>query len=214
MLDGRCGCSGRGPRTVRLKEPQTDDLGQNLSSAAAGVAPKVRAAEDNAALRRSCSGGCGPRSPVDCNILRHATEPSARIGISNGWLSEEIPFIFLFQKRKMWNDADGLCFWSAVRRRRRTRTSRKRVAVRRKGAAANCAAQRAAYVVMEKFSGRGLRGTQRCECRCGPPLAGGCGPRDSKESHLIHARRFAPPERRPSENIRKTQKNTRLAAEI
>ena len=34
----------------------------------------------------------------------------ARIGIANGWLSEEIPFIFLFGKRKMWNDADGLCF--------------------------------------------------------------------------------------------------------
>ena len=64
-------------------------------------------------------------------------------------------------------------------------TSAKRVAVRRSGAAANCAAQRAAYVVMEKFSGRGLRGTQRCECRCGPPRGRGCGPHSPADCNML-----------------------------
>ena len=34
---------------------------------------------------------------------------------------------------------------------------------------------------------RGLRRTQRCECRCGPPLSGGCGPRDAEASHSTAA---------------------------
>ena len=45
----------------------------------------------------------------------------------------------------------------AVRRRRRTCTSHRRVAVRRSGAAANCAAQRAADAMTEMFSGGSLR---------------------------------------------------------
>ncbi len=32
----------------------------------------------------------------------------ARIGIANGWLSEEIPFIFRSDEQKMWNDAGGV----------------------------------------------------------------------------------------------------------
>ena len=63
-----------------------------------------------------------------------------RIGISNGWLSEEIPFIFLFEKRKMWNDADGFrCVGMLF-----ADGGRSAIAVRREGAAANCAVLRTA----------------------------------------------------------------------
>ena len=74
---------------------------------------------------------CGPRSAI-CRVMPPSRE--ARIGISNGKLSLEIPIIFCSLEQKMWNDVDGFRFLGgAVRRRRRTCTSRKRVAVRRVG---------------------------------------------------------------------------------
>ncbi len=78
----------------------------------------------------------------------------------------------------------------AVRRRRRTRTSHRRVAVRREGTSENCTTLRVASVVMGKFSGRGMRRTQLCECRCGPPRGRGRGPHDSNESQSFISKFF------------------------
>ena len=90
--------------------------------------------------------GCYLLSAQKVTYEKNVMPPSrrARIGIANGWLSEEILFIFLFQKRKMWNDADdsrgiGLLFADG---------GRSALAVRREGAAANCAVQRAANTFM------------------------------------------------------------------
>ena len=88
----------------------------------------------------------------------------ARIDIANGWLSEEIPFIFLLWKRKMWNDADGVRFFACCSPTAEDMHEPKASCSPPRGAAANCAAQRAADIMTEMFSGGSLRGP-RCEHR-------------------------------------------------
>ncbi len=72
---------------------------------------------------------------------------------------DSIHFSF-FQKEKCGMTQMVFVFLSAVRRRRRTCTSRWRVAVRRSGAAANCAAQRAAGIVNGNAFGVQPAGTE------------------------------------------------------
>ena len=79
-----------------------------------GPRPAEGADERKVSCGPPLSGGCGPHSPADCNMLRHATERERGLASQTKDFSVEIPFIFLFGKRKMWNDADGSRFFGLL----------------------------------------------------------------------------------------------------
>ena len=128
--------------------------------------------------------------------MRHATELQARIGISNGKCSKEIPFIFLFSEKEKCGMTRVAFGARLVVRRRRLRVkfifggprspagctfrflvccSPTAAGMRQQSAAVGrrrtARLRRAADIMTEMFSGRGLRRAQRCECRCRPPRA-------------------------------------------